>query len=529
MQNHRLLTDIANERAAIYLTYGIVASMLVCAAVPLIDLGERLFPSWDGRYLLPFCFVVALEGLLSWRASGKFTFPALGWFLYRGAEFVVILMGLKAYIYNHRGWDRLWADLPLWQDNFNTFFGGEYFFACVLVIMVWLVAIRFAIDLSDLEGDEQLLQLERDSGVQSDRAAARRRVITDIFIAGGVMIFFTAVLRSNLAFMGIAWPVFQTGLLNVVLYFVLGLVLLALSQFALLRARWSLDRIPLAHNLALRWAAYSAVLLVVSAAIAILLPTRYSLDLLDTLALIIAIVQFLLYLLLLLLLLPVQLLFSLLFGRTPNLPPVPEPPPEFPSIAPAESSGPVPWLEILQPIAFWAVFLGVLGFSLYYYLRQRADLVAALDRLPGWKWLRGFWRWLRGGVTAINAGIAGAIRSVADRRRRAAIAPWHYISLRRLSPRDRVRFFYLAMIRRASDSVSPRRPAETPFEYESKLAAQLPPTHDDIASLTAAFVEARYSRHEITSQSAKSARDHWENIRRALRNRRASHTKDDRR
>jgi hypothetical protein len=517
MQPDRLRTLLANERATIYLGYGIVAAMLVCAVVPFIDMGERLVARWDGRYLLPFFFLVALEALLSWRVSGKFMFPTREWFLFRGTEFVVMFAGLKAYIYQHRGWDRFWADLPRWREHFGTFFDGEYFVAYLLVVMTWTVATRFAISLNELEGDEQLLRLERESAVQSDRAGTRRRLIADVFLVGGVMLLVTALVRSDLRLLGVEVSPLQTGLLNVVLYFVLGLVLLALSQFAVLRARWNLDRVPIAHNIAPRWALYSLVILLVSGLAAILLPTNYSLGLLDTLAIIITAIQFVLYFFILLLLLPFQLLLSLLLGRALRLPPLPSRPPELPPQPLADPGAPVPWIEVLRSIIFWAVLIGILCFSIYYYLRQRSDLLAALSKLPGWQWLKKALWWMRGGVRRVNETIAGAIRLVIGRRGASLVASWDYIGLRGLSPRDRVRFYYLALVRRAGEAGLPRQPAETPLEFQDHLGPRLAETRSELESLTGAYMEARYSDHPVSAQAANQARSLWERLRQVLR------------
>src|SRR5262249_3704964 len=148
-------------------------------------------------------------------------------------------------------------------------------------------------------------------------------------------------------------------LLNVVIYFVLGLVLFAQSQFAVLRARWSLDQMPIAHNIAPRWAAYALALLVLCAALVIFLPTRFSLGLLDTLAYLLGFINFLITLLLLLIWLPIRFILSLFgTGGNPNLAPLPAATPPPP---PEAGAGPsLPFLEILKSILFWLAFLGVI-------------------------------------------------------------------------------------------------------------------------------------------------------------------------
>lgn len=500
---------VLNERTSIGLSYGLVTAMLVCAAVPFVELGRRIKPDWDGSYLLFAFGLFALEALLSQRASARFSFPSLEWAAFRLTEAVVLLAGLKLYLYSHNGFDRLAVDLPLWRANFADFFDGEYVYALILAGATWAMASYFAGALVDLEGDDWLYARERDSMVISDRGGARKRLSMDIFVVGGVMLFVTAILRNDLTFLGLPPPLFDTGLINVVLYFVLGLLLLAQSQFAILRARWSLDRMPIAHNIAPGWAGYTLALLAVCAALVIFLPTRYSVGLLDTLAFLLYVIQFLIFLILFLIWLPIRFLSSL-FGRGPESPPAP--PPDLTPVAPGAAGGAsVPGFEVLKSILFWAILTGVVGFSIVYYVRQRADLLAALAKLPAFAWLARAWARLSGNLRDLNARARGALAALVRRARPArGLPPWSFVSLRRLSPREQVRFYYLALVRRAD---VPRRPSQTPVEYQGQLS-HLPAA--DVSGLTDMFQEARYSAHPISVAQAGLARKYWENIREAL-------------
>jgi hypothetical protein len=342
-------------------------------------------------------------------------------------------------------------------------------------------------------------------------------LVADIFVVGGVMLVLTAVLRNNLAFLGFTTRPLQTGLFNVVLYFIFGLILLAQSQFAVLRARWSLDQVPIAHNLAPRWAVYSLLLLSVCAVLVVFLPTRYALGLLDTLAFLINLLKFLVFLIIFILWLPIQFILGLFGRQTSSDSPISATPLE--PLGPADpNGGAIPWLEIIKSILFWSVLLGLVGFSLYYYLRQRADLLTALAKLPALAWLARFWNWFTGGLRQMDTRARAALKSVAQRLRPtrvAAASAWSFVNLRRLSARQQIYFYYLALLRRAD---VPRRPSQTPFEYQQQLS-HLPP--DDLSGLTQSFIEARYTPHEITRDQVSLARRFWENIRRALRR---SHT-----
>lgn len=66
----------------------------------------------------------------------------------------------------------------------------------------------------------------------------------------------------------------------------------------------------------------------------------------------------------------------------------------------------------------------------------------------------------------------------------------------------------------------PRRPAQTPREYEPTLAANLPEAQTETDRLTQAFVEARYSRRSIEVNEVRRVRAYWERMRAALQARR---------
>jgi hypothetical protein len=86
-----------------------------------------------------------------------------------------------------------------------------------------------------------------------------------------------------------------------------------------------------------------------------------------------------------------------------------------------------------------------------------------------------------------------------------------------LTPRDRVQYFYLAMVRRGGQRGMPRKPSQTPREYAATLENQLPEVDDEIHSLTDAFLEARYSRHDVTPEQASLVQRIWDRIKATLR------------
>jgi hypothetical protein len=223
-----------------------------------------------------------------------------------------------------------------------------------------------------------------------------------------------------------------------------------------------------------------------------------------------------------LLTLPIIFLVSLLatlFGRqAPQAPAAPRPPP-LPPVAISSGTG---WPEILKSILFWLIFIGVIGFSLYSYLMRHKEWLQSLRQRPYLGWLvdglASIWHWLRRVNRSVTASLeAGINRFRARQLSRMEQAARRIISLRRLSPRQKVLFYYLAMVRRSTERGLPRKPYQTPNEYAQTLEQYLPAVDDEVNSITGYFNEARYSRHPITTQHAGQAQQFWGRIRNALR------------
>jgi hypothetical protein len=96
-------------------------------------------------------------------------------------------------------------------------------------------------------------------------------------------------------------------------------------------------------------------------------------------------------------------------------------------------------------------------------------------------------------------------------------APRRWINPRKLSPRQQVQFYYLAMLRRSGEKGHPRQPTQTPYEYARTLESQLPEVDQDVDGITDEFITARYSRHDIPLEHVGLVRRYWERIKQALK------------
>ena len=92
--------------------------------------------------------------------------------------------------------------------------------------------------------------------------------------------------------------------------------------------------------------------------------------------------------------------------------------------------------------------------------------------------------------------------------------------MRSLSTRQKVFFYYHALLRRGDETGLSRSESQTPEEYAAALEKSLPTVENEISLLTDAFSEARYSRHTIKPDDVNHVKNYWEQIRRVFRGKR---------
>ncbi len=521
----------SNERLSNLIAELFVAAMMACLGVTALSLGQRLQPGWQGGFLPWVCFIVSLEAIFSQRRLRRTADLDTPVIVYRLVELVVVMVGLKAAIYAWQGFERLQADLPLWWgDFFGTFLDAQYLLSLLVVLLVWMVSTNYADDLVSLEGDELILQAESLDQASSNRGTTQQRLANRIFGVGVGMVFCMALVRMDLTALYGGTPPAKGGMLHVLVYFLLGLALLSLAQLSVRRAAWAWQHLPVSDGMARRWVLYSLLFLGVILLLAFILPTRYTIGLLPTLSYVFSVVFMAVYTLIMLILLPVFYLFSWimsLFGGTAvNTPDITAVQQFFPQNPAPVTAAPAPWLEVLRSIVFWVLVVGVVVYAFYTYFRQNRELTRKLRRLPGMAWLVKAWRWLtervRTGVGLVPQAVQAGLRRLDGLRRKRPLPEGRqFLSLRRLTPRQRVLFYYLALVRRGSERGLPRKPWQTPYEYSQQIEAQLADgggeVDDALKAMTDAFVDARYSQHPVEDVHASAVQRYWEKIRSALR------------
>lgn len=506
--------------------HALAVVMALCLALAFIDLAQRLMPALPAALLAGFSAVVSIEAMYAAHVLSRGSVYGRSAATYRFTEWVVILVSLKLALYAARGLDQLWFDLVAWQRDPTLFFmDGEYLAGVLLMLIVWAAGTMFAGSLADLDADPRALEAERAAGVRTERASARQRLAEQIFLLGGALVVMMILAHVEFAptLTGFGYPAPISA--YAMIYFIAALSLLAITQFTLLRAGWLWERLPVAGGLGLRWMLGMAIFLAALVVLSLALPTGYSVGLLGVIgyliALIAGLIQTLLFLLAHLIFLLGSLLASL-FGGPPPEQPAPLPPVEPPRFEMAEPGAPDPLWEMLRSLIFRAIFIGIVLYSLSQLLQLRQDWLAKLRELPGlarlfrgWRWL---WAQLRGTGRRLAAQLVETVRSLrmpaAAQKTRGTAG---FVSLRRMSPRQQVVFFYLALLRRGAQHGHARAASQTPAEYAGRLSGALPEVADDVASMTAEFIEARYSAHEITPSRVSLVRRSWEHIRAALR------------
>lgn len=514
-----------NEALSLSFSRILLVVMMTCFGLSLIQIGEAFNPSWNGSFLSGICLLISIEAVLVQGRIPKASDREHSIWYYRTMEWVVILITIKIILYFRLGWGQFLADLPNWSRNFlSSFFTGDYFAAVFITASVWGFTLWFLSDLEQIEDDVNLVDASDLGGYYSNRSVIRKSLSNRFLIIGFAIVFMTALFTIDFGALirGSFILHHRSGAMNIIIYFLAGMLLLSQTHFSVLRAGWAWERIPIEPQMAKRWITYSLVALVLVTALAFILPTSYSLGLLATLGYIFSLIFSLLSGLLLLIFAPLLMLlgwiYRLLGKNSPaaSLPPVklPEPPPEAVRTA-------NPWMDFLQSVLFWAIFIGVVAYAFYQYFKQNKELVSKLKKLRGLRWLAQAWDWIKGRASGFNHAVAAVVGAGVQRLRAfigrsAGQEAWNYLNLRRLTPRQQILFFFLAFLRRGGEAGLARKPAQTPYEYARFIHHSLPEVSDEVDSMTESFVEARYSLHPVAREQANQAKSYWERIRQAL-------------
>ncbi len=521
----------------------VIAGMMTCVVISIVEVVELIVPAWDERYLVLLAFGITLEGIYSERLIKRRRIRGLDRLKFRLIEVVVILLALKFVGYLPLGLNRLLADMALWPWDISTFFSGDYLLEALLLLAVWQMALFIVQDLYIIEtgaepatpksgGDpiSRYLRLTR-SRPFIDRHAALGRIVESFFWGGAVLLACSGLARLGLAqVFDFHRPPLVGIMVNALIYFLLGLTLISQAHFSIMRTDWQLQRIEVSPSLTPRWALLSLGFISLVVILSFFLPTGYSAGLPQFILTVVQwglyLITYVFFLLISPLLFFLACLVDLLFGdMRPDLSPVP---PKLQPVPPAPPGSGFSLWEAVRMVLFWAILLVVVGYSFYVFLRDRRQWLSGLyrfDFLKNWiEWWVRFWRKAKEAAGRAGGALSRHLGGIAFLGKSVEL-PWRFLSLSSLGPQELVRYFYLSILRRATRAGHPRWPHQTPYEYAPHLRDRWPEAEPEWAHLTQAFVEARYSQRDISPEEARALKEIWQKVRAALRKREASESR----
>jgi hypothetical protein len=492
----------------------VISAMVGCVAVALADLAHLINPTWNGTYLVAACVLAALEASYSHRLLKAMSPVEREPTRFRVIELLMFFILIKASNYIGDSWADVLAEIQTWPSQPLNILTVEDLAVFVLVFISWWASTQTMRDLDRLE----------DPPAYHRDESSPRQTITDRFFLGGMGLLIIAGL-SRLTIeilLDLSRPSVPGLVLNVLIYFLLGLVLLGQVQYTAMHVRWHMRNVKIADKLAARWVRYSLVFIGLASLVAFLLPTGYTMGLLEVagnvFGLLAAILQFIVKLIVFLITLPIWLL--LLLFRSDAPPPLPQLSIETGQPDVAAGVAAPPWFEILRSFIFWAVALGVIFYIVRSYLRDHPEVAKALSSLWLVHVLRSFlaalWRRLTGLAESIGERIPRRLlrRRAGESSQRRSL---RFFRLGALSPRERALYYYLSILRRAGRQGFRRRDSQTPYEYDAALEPHLPRAQQEMGLLTDDFVEARYSPHPIDREREKEVRSRWKEVKAAVR------------
>jgi hypothetical protein len=501
----------------------IVGGLGVCAGLVATAFAQSMRPGSYVDAMPVLCLLITIEAMYSRKAIRQLH-ESTRW-KYRLAELVSLAVLAKVGLLALEGFRDLQASISAWMSNFMQFFlDPRYVLVLLAIALVWNVCTSVADDLSHIDpADPDAIPILTHE--QFTIKVLGFCLFVGLIAGGGSLMSQLIRTAGNQAD--------STG--PMALYFVLSLALIVHTRLVVSLQQWRREHTSVAPELAPHWLMYGIGLIVLVALAVLALPLGHSTGALralrETMQTIAVTIAYALVLLIQLIMIGVQyLLFildlalSLLLGRPAPAPPVPSiPPPPAPAEPLPPALDPI-FGEILRLVATGLVASGVLV-ALTYLVVRRAPLAIDASGLRALlaQWLAALaagWAWLRGTLSRIKRPDSHSTdrMSVVTQSQPRPGSP--HARSAHLSARERVRRYYALLLERGAKSGVPRGPSQTPNEYAHSLVQRAPDAAEDVNNLTQAFVEARYSTHEVTDLHVSAVATWFARIRKVLRTRR---------
>lgn len=496
----------------------IVSLMMGCVAVSVLQLASRINPGWSGNYLVILVVFISLERLLTFNHINNLDRGPR--FAYHIAEWVTFAFGFRLLLMIKSSSGDLVGYLAQFTVNIASIFTGEFVIGMTILAVSWLLSGSFIADIEELTYEE--LDLKWELGILENRRQSARESCKNRTLWLGLVMLFVAVLtRLDVKALFGPYEALQAPVLNIMAFFLCGLALFCLMQFHVLQGRWIWQHISVPPSIGKSWIKYSVIFIAVVILLAYLLPTRYTFGLLDLVRFTISAIISIVLLITSLVMIPFGWLLSLI----PRNQSIEEPiaPTEIAPIIPqAPASQPDPTLQMIQTILFWSVVIGLIIFSVIYYVKANAQAVKTIRISAPAAWLKtilaNLMNWFRGGARIISRAASFAyirFKNLTQKPKLRTRIPLPNFGF--LNPGQKVIFFYLKFLERARQNGIRRLPYQTPCQFQKQFIQALPSISAEVQNLTQVFQQAKYSDRKLSSLDSDRARQAWNRIAKSLK------------
>lgn len=525
----------------------LITLLATSVAIAMLVIVRLSSPEQGWMALVPLCFIIALEGTLTTAWLNNPDSNGVDRGVYRAAEILLILVVARIYSWTFFGTGipspdemRLYLTSPV-----AIFSVGGFVTSALVVLAAWGLAVHhtrifsrldvsiYEINFYTLSPTEQK-EMADNRPIQKPRDQLLHSYLSSWLTGGMLMVILAALSTFEVReFTSVTNPFEFTrlglgpGMLYaLMIYFLAGFWLLSHARLLRMNARWLMDGVAKEAGLERHWQRTSLFILLLIALVAAFLPIGSTLAIsriltvgLSGAAYLVSVVGSLFgYLVASALLLLTRSMGEIPQEQTELVPQMPVAPP----ITPAGEPNPLVTMVISS--AFWALIVAILIAALLFFLRERGYAIDKGRVRNSWAvvvaWLREVWQRLTGRLRTAGRDMRARLR-VPDTIRSSStnvnISPPRFLRLGALSPREQIRYYYLALVRRAAERGVGRRDSETPLEYAQDLKEAWPEAEGDLEELTQAFLEARYSPQPIEKAHAHSIKERWGALKTSLR------------
>ncbi len=527
----------------------LIAALATAVAVGVLVIARIVTPDQPWLGLMPLCFLAALEGTYTAAWLNNPDSHGVDRGIYRVTELLLLLVVARIYSWVLFGGGiptpvemRLFLTAPM-----SILTTAGFVTTAFVTLIAWWLGVTFGrifarLDVSvyelnfyTLSPAEQKAKAD-DRPIQIARDTLQNQYLSTWLYLGMVMILLAALSTfevNQLAAVNSLFDIVRLGLTPAMLfalmvYFLAGLWLLSHARLLRMNARWLIDGVAKEADLERGWQRSALLVVLTIALVAAFLPIGSTLAISQILQIGLAGLGYLIS--------RIFALFAFLFASVlmaltqnasdfqPEHPPVVPTPVPTPIAAPPPT--PDPFLTMVMTSAFWAIMVALVVASFLFFLRERGYRFNAQQARAQVRtvtdWLREKWLLLTGRARRSRRALAARWRAA-----RAAPPPPaptgparpRFIRLGALSPRDQVRYYYLALVRRAGERGVARRDSQTPLEFGRTLTETWPEAGEDLSALTDAFLAARYSPQPVERTAAGAIRERWNRVKARLRHR----------